>query len=452
MKNNLISLLALVSILLAPIGTEAAPSDEIIIKEQNEQSISTFVGKSKLLKFNDPVIRVAVGDPNVADFKIVSPQELFILGKAVGTTNILLWHKSGKSTLLDTTIAIDLAPLSKALAAQLPNEKDIVLSSASGSVVLSGSVSDAVVADIVSSLAEAHVRNLNRYLTGGYKPTSNSITMPNAATAMVQVVNLLKIRDPQQVMLEVRVAEISKSLLEQLGIQFNGGDIRWNVVNTYSTSGATGIAKLFRFNNQSQNATLEAQRVDSLVKILAEPTIVASSGQEGSFLVGGRVFIPVTQSTGVAGSVVTLVEREYGVGLKFIPTVLDGGRINLKVAPEVSELAKETLIGGISSPTFTTRRVSTSVQLKDGESLVIGGLMRNNVTANIKSFPILGQIPILGALFRSTEFVTDRTELVIVVSPSLVKSTKQSPILPTDKFNPPSRTDLFLGGKLEGKQ
>lgn len=428
---------------------QGAQADEIA----SETPVSTFVGKSKLIQLTTPVSRVAVGDTRIADYKVVSPTELFVLGKAVGTTNLILWQKGGKSVGIDVTVSVDVAPLEKVIAKQFPNEKDIVVSSASGSIVLGGYVSDAVVADTVVSLAEAHMRNLNRYLTGGFKEAGGTTAVPNPATAMVQIVNMMKVRDPQQVMLEVRVAEISKKLLDQLGVGFtaSSGDVRWNVVSNYANSGATGLMTLF--SGKKNNLSVDAQHTDSLVKILAEPNIVATSGQEGSFLVGGRIFIPVTQSAGVAGSVVTLVEREYGVGLKFVPTVLDGGRINLKVAPEVSEFTNATAFQtSKENPVFTTRRASTTVQLKDGEHLVIGGLMRNNVTANVKAVPVLGQLPILGALFRSTEYTSDKTELVIVVSPSLVKARAESPELPTDKFVPPSRSEVFIGGKLEGDQ
>ena len=440
---------ALIATLLLPLTIQA---DELA----NEMPIGTFVGKTKLIHLTSPISRVAVGDPNIADYKVVSSTELVLLGKAVGTTNLVLWQKNGKSSSIDMTVSVDVAPLEKAIAKQLPSEKEITVTSASGSIVLGGYVSDAVAADTVVGLAEAHVRNLNRYLVGGFKDTgtTNNVT-PNPSTAMVQVVNLMKVRDPQQVMLEVRVAEISKKLLDQLGVGFSAssGDVRWNVVSNYSSSGATGLLTLFP--GKTNSLSVDAQHTDSLVKILAEPNIVATSGQEGSFLVGGRIFIPVPQSTNGTNSLITLVEREYGVGLKFVPTVLDGGRINLKVAPEVSEFSNITdfqTSQGKTPPVFTTRRASTTVQLKDGEHLVIGGLMRNNVTANVKAVPVLGQLPILGALFRSTEYASDKTELVIVVSPSLVKARSESPVLPTDKFVPPTRSEVFMGGKLEGNQ
>ena len=426
-------------------------------------NILAFVGNSKLIKFTDPVSRVAVGDQDIADFRIISPSEILILGKAVGTTNIILWHKNGKSTLVDASISVDLSQFEKLLKTEFPRETDIHLNLASASIVLAGSVSDALTAEAVVGLAEAHVRNLNRYLMksgssssgggggGGVGMSVTPQTSSGGSGVLVQVINLLKIRDGQQVMLDVRIAEISKSLLDKLGVGLagaSGGDHRWNVISNFLSDSA-GLAKLFGKVN------LDAQKTDSLIKILAEPTLIAMSGQEGSFLVGGRVFIPVPQSSGGGAPVITLVEREFGVGLKFVPTVLDGGRINLKVAPEVSEIGESiTFQSGTNTtvlPLFTTRRVSTTVQLFEGQSLVIGGLVRNNITETIKAFPFLGELPIIGALFRSTKFQSDRTELVILVSPSLVKATNKPAILPTDKFIPPSRGELFMNGKLEGK-
>lgn len=202
-------------------------------------------------------------------------------------------------------------------------------------------------------------------------------------------------------------------------------------------------------------AQFDLSKTDGLIKILAAPTIMAVSGQEGSFLVGGKVFLPV-QSTSNGTATVTLQEQDYGVGLKFVPTVLDKGRINLKVAPEVSELSKEpvTVVSSGTTtvlPTFFTRKVSTTVQLGHGESLVIGGFFRNNVTETVNAIPLLGQLPILGALFRSSEFRSDQTELVVVVRPTLVEGTVKQPPLPTDNFIQPSRAEFFLEGRLEGR-
>ena len=191
------------------------------------------------------------------------------------------------------------------------------------------------------------------------------------------------------------------------------------------------------------------------MKVLAEPNIMAISGQEASFLAGGKIYIPVSQDS--ATNKITLEEKEFGIAVKFTPTVLDGGRINLKVAPEVSELSREGVgisAAGVSGrsilPVITTRRASTTVQLYDGQSYAIGGLIKNNQVSNITGVPWLSEVPILGALFRSTDFQHDRTELLFVITAHLVKPLPADAVLPTAQLAPPSRTDLMLGGKMEG--
>jgi len=185
--------------------------------------------------------------------------------------------------------------------------------------------------------------------------------------------------------------------------------------------------------------------------------VMAISGKEGAFLAGGKVFIPVAQDFD-GGRSVTLEEKEFGVSVRFTPTVLDGGRINLEVAPEVSELNPEGVgitapgVTGAILPSFTTRRASTTVQLHDGQSFAIGGLIRNNTNANINAFPFLGEIPILGALFRSTSFQQDRSELVFVVTPRLVRPLQPGYALPTDTHIKPTRADVFALGRLEGQR
>jgi pilus assembly protein CpaC len=181
---------------------------------------------------------------------------------------------------------------------------------------------------------------------------------------------------------------------------------------------------------------------------------MAISGQEGTFLVGGKFSIPVAQEN----NRVTLEEKEFGVGLRFTPTVLSGGRINLHVAPEVSELSRDGIgltatgfTGTAILPVVTTRRASTTVQLYDGQSFAIGGLIKNNLTASLKGLPVLGELPVLGALFRSTDYQQDRTELVFVITPHLVKPmTGAGYTLPTDKVGEPSRAAVILGGRLDG--
>jgi pilus assembly protein CpaC len=261
-------------------------------------------------------------------------------------------------------------------------------------------------------------------------------------------------------MLEVRIAEISKTLVDQLGasVGLTGSSGSWTYT-LLSNLLSGNPNKLDAFNSRNGKfATLDAQKNDGLVKILAEPTVMAISGQEASFLAGGKIFIPVSQDSTTGVPRVTLEEKEFGVAVKFTPTVLEGGRINLRVAPEVSELNREGIgitAGGTTAtavlPSFTTRRASTTVQLYDGQSFAIGGLIKNNVTTNIKAFPGLGEIPVLGALFRSSDFQSDRTELVFIVTPHLAQPLPPDHKLPTDDYTPPNRFDFFLRGKMEGR-
>ncbi|MGZ8304654.1 MAG: type II and III secretion system protein family protein, partial [Telluria sp.] len=272
----------------------------------------------------------------------------------------------------------------------------------------------------------------------------------------VRVVNMLTVSAPQQVMLEVKIAEVSKTLLERLEagttFKFSSGSWATTLLSNFLTGTARGLLDARKTNGNQ--ITLEAHKQDGLVRILAEPTVMAISGQEGNFLAGGKIYIPVAQDN----NRVTLEEKEFGVGLRFTPTVLSGGRINLRVAPEVSEISREGIgvsaagfTGGSILPLITTRRASTTVQLYDGQSFAIGGLIKNNLVNNLKGLPVLGEVPILGALFRSTDYQQDRTELVFVVTAHLVKPLPPDFALPTEKLTAPSRSEFLLGGKMEGK-
>jgi pilus assembly protein CpaC len=276
-----------------------------------------------------------------------------------------------------------------------------------------------------------------------------------------KVVNLLRVTAPQQVMLEVKIAEVSKNLLDKLGSSVNVSRSASSGLNTYSLisdflSGGGGLVQALRIGRGVLN--IDGQKNDGLVRVLAEPNIMAISGQSASFLSGGKIFIPVAMnpSTNNGVATITLEEKEFGVGLKFTPTVLDG-RVNLKVISEVSELSQTgtpfTTFGGITAvlPSMTTRRVDTTVQLGDGQSFVVAGLIKNNVTEAINKFPGLGEAPVVGALFRSTEFQNDQTELMFVVTPRLVKPITSNITLPTDNHIVPSRTDVMINGRGEGR-
>jgi pilus assembly protein CpaC len=334
---------------------------------------------------------------------------------------------------------------------------------AADTVILSGMVSDSVKADQALALAQAYVQRGRgaqaSAQTAGILSATSAPAGAGQQQSAARVINMLSIAAPQQVMLEVKVAEVSKTLVDQLGASIGASKTSGSWTYTLLSNLLTNNPSLVDgFNNKNGNfATLDAQKRDGLVKVLAEPTIMAISGQEASFLAGGKIFIPVSQTNSGGIPTITLEEKEFGVAVKFTPTVLEGGRINLKVAPEVSELNKDGIgisASGLSAtailPSFTTRRAATTVQLYDGQSFAIGGLIKNNVSTNIKALPLLGEIPVLGALFRSSDFQTDRTELVFIITPHLVKPLPPDYKLPTDNYIEPSRAEFFMGGKMEG--
>ena len=426
--------------------------------------MSLAEGKSTLMRLPFAASRMSVGDPRIADVILLNPSEVYLLGRSVGTTNLILWNKNNDATIIDLAVGIDSSSLQARMSELLPNEKNIHITVAGDTLILSGMVSDAVKADQALSLANAYVQRSARSSSASSgaapaAPAAGAAAAPAATpdAAAPRVINLLSIAAPQQVMLEVKVAEVSKVLVDQLGASIglnrNIGSWTYSLLSNLLSNNPSGVGG----SNQHSFFNLDAQKRDGLIKVLAEPTIMAISGQEASFLAGGKIFIPVSQTNNGGVPTITLEEKEFGVAVKFTPTVLEGGRINLKVAPEVSDLNKDGIgitATGISTtailPSFTTRRATTTVQLFDGQSFAIGGLIKNNVTSNIKALPGLGEVPVLGALFRSTDFQTDRSELVFIITPRLVKPLPADYKLPTDPYVQPTRGDMFLQGKMEG--
>lgn len=426
--------------------------------------INLSEGKSSLMRLPYPAARLSVGNTSIADVILLNPTEIYMLGKSIGLTNLMVWNKNNDATIIDIAVNIDTTALQSRIALLLPDEKGVKITTAADTLILSGMVSDVVKADQVLAIANAYVQRSARRTDAagagaGAAGSQDGAAAGNAPASMPKVVNMMGISAPQQVMLEVKVAEVSRTLVDQLGASVGGSKTRgtW----TYSLlsnllSGAPAL--LGGVNNGNGNfATLDAQKRDGLIKVLAEPTLMAISGQEASFLAGGKIFIPVAQNNNGGQQTITLEEKEFGVAVKFTPTVLEGGRINLKVAPEVSDLNREGIgitATGVSTtailPSFTTRRATTTVQLYDGQSFAIGGLIKNNVTQNIKALPVLGELPVLGALFSSKDFQTDRTELVFIITPHLVKPLTANYPLPTDSFIEPTRAEFFLEGKMEG--
>jgi len=387
------------------------------------------LGKSSVYRLKEPANRVSVGDPNIADVKLINNKEIYILGKKTGSTNISIWQEGAKISVLDVAVGADTSSLRNLLADLFPGENSFRISAAGDSLVFSGRITDALGVQQVVKIAEE--------FTGK------------------KVLNMLVTDDLPQVLLEVKVAEIDKTVADKLGVQVNGSNFTFNPLAIVGVASATATSNLTGTIG-STSAFLQANIQSGLVKILAEPNIMAISGQEGKFLAGGIVFLPIPQSSSTGGgAVITLQQQPYGVGLKFTPTVLRGGKINLKVSPEVSEVNPVGITvsaNGSTSvlPSINTRQASTTVQLNDGQSFAIGGLIKNNVVEVISAFPWLANIPILGALFRSSSFQNDRTELLIIVTPRIVQPVNVRPVLPTDKYIQPSEAEFFLNGQIEG--
>jgi len=398
-------------------------------------AVQLTAGKSVVLPLSEKALRISVANPEVADVMLVNAQEVYLLGKKTGTTNLFVWTSGGGASVRDVHVSVDTAALQSRLREWVPSADNVLVDSVADVVVLRGQVDDAMKVQRIVQLAEA--------FSGGRK-----------------AINMMQVLGGQQVMLEVKVAEVSRTLLDELGVDMNLtrslGSTSVTLLSQLLTNGATSISAT-RPNGLTR-ITLTAEMKKGLVKVLAEPTITAVNGQEGSFLAGGRIYIPVPQSNSTGATTITLEEKEFGVGLKFLPTVLEGGLINLRVTPEVSELSQYgTTIKGLNGqtsllPSITTRRASTTVQLRDGESFAIGGLIKSNVTESIKALPLLGELPVLGALFRSNAFQKELSELLFVVTPRLVKPSAVPYALPTDKVKSPTRTEFFIEGQLEGRE
>jgi len=375
----------------------------------------------------------------VSDVQItlLATNELFVLGRKPGAMNVILQDTTGRCHIRDIIVAVDPGALQDMLAELVPDERGIKVRAAEQSLVLTGEVGDSVTLDQVMALAASY---------GDGK----------------RIVNLLRVSNAQQVMLEVKIAEVSKTLLDKLGASVgltrnrNGGRDTFSMLSDF-LSGGGGLLEAMRIGRTA--VQVDGQKDDGLVRVLAEPNIMAISGQQASFLSGGKIFIPVARESGVGGfGTITLEEKEFGIGVKFTPTVLGGSRINLKMVSEVSDLSQTgspfTTISGQTAilPSFSVRRADTTVQLNDGQSFVIAGLIKNDVSQTVKRFPGLGEVPVLGALFRSTEFQKDQTELMFVITPRLVKPLAAAPALPTDNHVLPERAGVYLNGDLEGRQ
>ncbi len=462
-----------------PLGNQADDSLSVLWHQGNQTDDSLLVPlyKSRIVDLDTPISRVSVGSPDIADIVILRSSQMYVLGKDLGTTNVLLWDRNDRLiNNISVEVTHDLEGLRSKLHAILPAET-ILVYSAHRSIILSGEVTSLIAEGAAVQIAENYLaQTATATEKQMFEEESSSGGAAEEKTAG-EVVNLLTVGGGQQVMLSVVVAEMARTELRKLDVRFlavgDSGNWRFGGVNgggTFADQAGPlvdgflpndltiedgGLFAGFMSSNFLFQMAFSAAKEKGLAKILAEPTLTTMSGQEATFLSGGEFPIPVPQQL----NNVTIEFKQFGIGLAFLPVVLGSNHISLSLNVSVSELSSENALvlndGGASSsffvPSLTKRSVSTTVELADGETIGIAGLLSENVREVVKKFPVLGSLPILGALFRSQEYIEGETELVILVTPRLAKPIDPELIrLPTDKFVKPNDWEFYLLGKTEG--
>jgi len=495
----------LLALLALPLAAQAQQSTTY--RAGNEQALVVPLFKSKVVKIGEPAARVSVGNPDIADILILKSTQLYVLGKDLGTTNVLLWDKQDQ---LIATVAVevthDLESLKGKLHELLPDEQIQVYSS-QRSIVLSGKVSSAVAVSTAMRIADGYLAQVSTAKEDTEFKQEGSSRRDDRAVG--SVINLLEVAGAQQVMLSVKVAEMARTELRRLDAQFNAAGLTGNwklggvnggarfpdavfgvppagvfdgvltnpgarlpalggangpfgpVIDEFAPSALgiqdKGLFAGFVTDDFVFNMALDAAKDKGLAKILAEPTLTTLTGQEAQFLSGGEFPIPVPQDN----NSITVEFKEFGVGLRFLPVVLGSGEINLKINVTVSELvsANNVVIDAPNTlstfvvPALTKRSTSTTVELKDGQTIGLAGLINESLREGVNKFPGLGDLPILGYLFRSQEFQKGESELVIAVTPHLAKPMAPKDLrLPTDSFIEPNDRDFYLMGRMEGKK
>ena len=410
------------------------------------------LNKSQVVTVDRPFSKAMVGNEEIADIVPVTNRSLYVLGKKMGTTSLTIYDRSNiVISVVDVAVGPDIVSLRRQMAELIPGEQ-IGARISNDAVVLTGVVSNGPAVDRAMQLAQSYAGD--------------------------KVINMMSVGASQQVMLEVRFSEINRQTGKQIGISgFTGSDGGTfgsatgngaglvpdatggpGILRLDSVTGSFGVfRKAFSALGLNINATLDALERKGLVKTLAEPTLIALSGETASFLAGGEFPVPVQQSSGGGdgggnGGGITVEFKPFGVSLAFTPTILADGIINLQVEPEVSSIdpSASITVNGLTIPGLQTRRANTVLELRDGESFALAGLIRKDFATTVRQVPLLGSIPIIGALFRSSGFTKGETELVIVVTPRIVQPVKANQIqLPTDRVQNPSEGELFLMGRTD---
>ncbi|MBB41740.1 MULTISPECIES: type II and III secretion system protein family protein [Hyphomonas] len=393
----------------------AAATDEMLVVEK---------GRSAVVEANAPFTTLVVADPDIAEAMATSNQSFFLRGKMPGSTTVLIYGASGQiAELINVEVELGLDELRTDLSNLLPGE-DIQVYPVHDGIFLDGKLTTAAAADMALQVAE-------RYVPGG-------------------VANGLSIGQSQQVLLEVRFLEASRSAVKEIGF---GNTIDANDVLASTESGTVSglaektVALFTNLGNENIDVRLRALEEKGVIRTLAEPNLVALSGDTASFLAGGEFPIPVGQRNGE----ITVEFKKFGVGLDFTPTVLGDGLVNLRVRPEVSALDRNNGIraSNIEIPGISVRRADTTIELRDGQAFAVAGLLQNDYSNDVRQTPWLSNVPVLGALFSSKRYQRNESELVIIVTPRLVQPAAHPDMLasPLDAFAEPSESEFFLTDK-----
>ncbi len=426
--------------------------------------------KSAFVQLPAKAKRVSLGDPKVLDIIMLKSDEVFLIGNRLGSTNLMAWDSRGNLIeSIDIEVIHDVNSLKSKLYEFLPDEK-IEVHSSQNRLVLSGQVSSQDNMMKALKIAETYA---------GAQKADAATASRSAEISKTNVINLMSVGGAQQVMLEVTVAEVQRTLVKRFNSNFGffqtngkfgfgGTSIASNLTGASTTSitdgvstvtssigtvfdsastSSTGLLSTFLDGNTLFSLALDIAKTNNTAKVLAEPTLTALSGSKAEFLAGGEYPIPVTDNDGL-----TIQYKEYGVGVKFIPTILSDKKINLNMAIDVSEVVSAGSVTSASItynvPTFTRRSASSTLELADGQTIGIAGMFKNTANDAISKFPGLGDIPILGQLFRSQAYQKNETELVILVTPHLAKPIDKSKVsLPTDGFVEPGDLKYYLLGQ-----
>ncbi|MBL1378445.1 type II and III secretion system protein family protein [Zobellella iuensis] len=393
------------------------------------------IHKSRSLMLDRPASRVSVGNPAIADVLVLQDRELYLVGKSLGHTNLMVWDMNDAlMQVYDIEVSHDLQGLKDRLYRFLPNEP-VQVHSSQGQLVMSGEVSD-----------------LDK-LNAAYQLARGYVVAAEGGTARSEVMNMMSVGGGQQVMLEVTVAEVardtSRSWESAFGLSLKGGSFTLlrDSVGQLADFGTNTLLGNWTSKDDIFQVALDLAKTRGLARVLAEPRITAISGQSAEFLSGGEFPVPVPKEDGIA-----IEFKEFGVGLKFTPVVLGSGKINLNLSVAVSE---PTVANTTSIPVFgnitalNKRRAGTTVELGDGQTIGIAGLLSESTRESVSQLPFMGDIPVLGHLFSSRSFVKGESELVIMVTPRLVRPfDKQQVTLPTDGFIEPNDMEFYLLGRM----